>query len=145
MPETQPLIMIVDDDVDFLDVYRRLLSREGYRTVCCTGPEEAFRRMAEETPSLIITDLMMESLNSGFTFAKAVKGDPKCANVPIVVATAAGSQRGYDFRPVTDAELREMCADAFFEKPLNIKRLLSTISSLLVGWGQSTEPSGGSA
>jgi len=145
MPEVQPLIIIVDDDVDFLDIYRRILTREGYRTVCCTGPDEALRRMAAEAPSLIITDLMMDSLASGFTFAKAVKVDPKYAHIPVIVATAAGSQRGYDFRPLTEEELRGMCADAFFDKPVNMKRLLSTVSLLLGGWRREGETSGGPA
>ncbi len=61
-----PLILIVDDDYDFLEINRMILERAGYRVVTAAEPKQALARMEEEKPDLVITDLMMTSLDSGF-------------------------------------------------------------------------------
>ncbi len=124
-------LMVVDDDVDFLDVYRRILENAGYRVVCCTTPDEAQAAMAAATPDLIVTDLMMATLDSGFSFAQQIKENPRLARIPVIIITAADSQRGLDFRPQTPEDLSAMHADAFFTKPVDAKPLLAKVRDLL--------------
>ncbi len=131
MSEDPALIMAVDDDADFLDIYRHILQRGGYRVACCATPDEAVAAMEEDPPRLIITDLMMDTLHSGFTFARAIRQDPRYGRIPIIIVTAAGSQRGFDFRPQTGEDLEAMCVDAYFDKPVEPKQLLAKIAELL--------------
>ena len=60
--------------------------------------------MEDEKPDLVITDLMMTSLDSGFLFARAIKEDPRYADIPVIIATSVSSALGLDFRPRTDEE-----------------------------------------
>ena len=131
MPDTTPLILLVDDDDDFLAINRHLLEPAGYRVRCASGPDEAWNRIAEERPDLIITDLMMSNLDSGFSFAKRIKQDERCAAVPVIIITGVSSQAGFDFRPRSPADLAAMGADAFLEKPVQPKALLSRVAELL--------------
>lgn len=126
-----PMIMLVDDDVDFLDLNAQVLKQAGYRVVCFANRNEAFESLTRERPALIITDLMMESLDTGFTFSRQMREDPKLRDIPIIIVTAVGSQLGFDFRPRTKDDLSAMRADAFFEKPVAPKRLLAKIDELL--------------
>ncbi len=125
------LILIVDDDYDFLEINRLILERAGYRVVMAAEPKQALVRMAEEKPDLIITDLMMTSLDSGFFFARTVREDPRYANIPVIIATSVSSALGLDFRPRSDEDREKMHVDAYFDKPLNTPRLLATIADLL--------------
>lgn len=129
--ETQPLIVIVDDDIDFLDMNQRVLEKGGYRVACFSDAEEAIRAMAAERPDLIISDLMMESLDTGFAFSRRLREDARFQHIPIMIVTAAGSQRGFDFRPRTAEDLAAMRVDAFLEKPVTPKALLAKVEELL--------------
>ena len=131
MPEPAPLILLVDDDLDFLEINRHILEPKGYRVVCNTDPQSAWKRLETEKPDLIITDLMMANLDSGFSLARQVKQDPRLANVPIIMATAITSQAGLDFRPRTPEDLAAMSIDAYFDKPIPPQKLLDKVAELL--------------
>ena len=125
------LILIVDDDYDFLEINRMILERAGYRVVTAAEPKQALARMEHERPDLVITDLMMTSIDSGFYFARTIKEDPRFTGIPVIIATSVTSALGLDFRPRSDAERAQMYVDAYFDKPLEAKKLLATIAGLL--------------
>jgi CheY-like chemotaxis protein len=137
--EPQPLIVLVDDDIDFLDLNKRVLEKGGYRAACFSDAEQAIRAMAAEAPRLIISDLMMESLDTGFAFSRRLREDARFKHIPIVIVTAAGSQRGFDFRPRTAEDLAAMRVDAFLEKPVSPKMLLAKVEELLAAHPRAAE------
>jgi CheY-like chemotaxis protein len=137
MPTTTPLILLVDDDADFLVINRHILEPAGYRIIECMDPNAAWQRIAQEQPDLVITDLMMSKLDSGFSLARRIKEDPRFADVPIIVATAVSSQLELDFRPRTPADLAAMYVDAYFDKPIRPKALLEKVAELLARTGGS--------
>ena len=51
MTADQALILIVDDDYDFLEINRFILESAGYRVVSATNPAEAKHRIAEQSPT----------------------------------------------------------------------------------------------
>ncbi|MFH0964976.1 MAG: response regulator [Planctomycetota bacterium] len=126
-----PLILVVDDDPDFRDVVGHVLVGAGYRVACAANPDEAFARMEREKPSLVLTDLVMTNLDAGFAFGRRIKDDPRLRDVPIVIATAISSQRGFDFTPRTPDDLRSMGADDYLAKPIAPRLLLEKIAALL--------------
>jgi CheY-like chemotaxis protein len=136
------LILIVDDDYDFLEINRLILERAGYRVIMAAEPKQALAKMEAEGPDLVITDLMMTSLDSGFLFARTIKDDPRYADVPVIIATSVSSALGLDFRPRTDADKAHMCVDAYFDKPLDTAKLLATIGELLAARAARAAPGG---
>jgi CheY-like chemotaxis protein len=143
------LILIVDDDYDFLELNRMVLQRAGYRVATAAEPKQALLLMEEEKPGLVITDLMMTTLDSGFLFARAIKEDARYADIPVIIATSVSSALGLDFRPRTAEDHANMFVDAYFDKPLDRARLLDTITELLARGTTAAEPpaasGGGSA
>jgi len=87
--------------------------------------------MAQQKPDLVITDLMMTSLDSGFSFARAIKQDPAYADTPVIIATSVSAALGMDFRPRSAEDRVKMNVDAYFDKPLDAQHLLATVSELL--------------
>ena len=135
MTGDQALILIVDDDYDFLEINRFFLEKAGYAVATATNPAEARQRIAERTPDLVITDLMMTSVDAGFTLSAELKGDPRTAAVPIIISTSVTSQLGFNFRPQTDADLAAMHVDAYFDKPIDGRALLAKVEELLACGG----------
>lgn len=126
-----PLILLVDDDPDFLQVYQAILEPKGYRVATACDAKEAWKQLEAEKPDLVITDLMMDNLDSGFSLASKIKGDNRFKDLPIIIATAITSQTGLSFKPKTPEELAAMSADAFFDKPVPAAQLLAKVAELL--------------
>lgn len=131
MPEPAPLILLVDDDVDFLDINRQVLEPRGYRIVAVTDPVAAWERIQQEPPALVISDLMMSALDSGFSLTRRLREDPRFRTLPIILVTAVSSSLGLDFRPRTPADLAALGVDAFFDKPVRPQALLDKVAELL--------------
>ena len=131
MGRERPVIMLVDDDLDFLEMNRHVLEARGYTVLCFSDPEKALERMAQDKPHLVITDLMMNTLDSGFSFSRQMKEDSRFRNIPVVIVTAISSRRALDFMPRTLGELAAMHAEAYFDKPVAPEMLLAKVEELL--------------
>lgn len=125
------VILLVDDDVDFVDITQSILEANGYEARCATDLPSARRQVQQERPDLIITDLMMEALDAGFSFAREVKADARLAGVPVILMTSVSRQLGLDFRPRSAEDLSAMGVDAYFDKPAQPNALLAKIAELL--------------
>jgi CheY-like chemotaxis protein len=132
MNDEQPaLILIVDDDYDFLEINRMILEKAGYRVVCAGEPKQALALMEREKPDLVITDLMMTSVDAGFSLSGAIKSDERYAHIPVIISTSVSSALGLDFRPRSDEDMKAMQVDAYFDKPLQAPALLEKVRELL--------------
>ena len=131
MTAEQANILIVDDDYDFLEINRFILEGAGYRVTTATNPAEAMTRIDDQVPDLIITDLMMTSIDAGFAFSAQIKDDARTAAVPIIISTSVTSQLGLNLRPESDEDLVKMHVDAYFDKPIAADALLAKVAELL--------------
>jgi len=128
-------IFLVDDDHDFLELEKSILESRGYRVIPFSDPQAALAALnacaPQERPALVVTDLMMKALDSGFSFTRALKSDPRFSDIPVIIVTAVSSQKGFDFHPRTPADLAAMNAEAFFDKPVSPEALLAKVEELL--------------
>jgi len=131
MTAETPRILLVDDDVDFVEMNRHVLEAGGYRVEAAYDAEEALGKMAALRPHLVITDLIMKTLDAGFSFARRVKEDPQFRAVRVIIVTSVTSTMGMDFRPRTPEDLAAMHADAYFDKPVAPQTLLAKVRELL--------------
>ena len=67
----KPRILLVDDDVDFIDLNKAVLENNGFDVVTAFSGREATDKVSFEQPDLIVLDLMLEKHDTGFAFAKA--------------------------------------------------------------------------
>ena len=140
MASEAPLIVLVDDDPDFLEINARVLEAEGYRVLSFSNPQDALEGMGEEKPQLVITDLMMQALHAGFSFARQIKEDARFGDVPVIIVTAVGSRLGLDFNPSTPGDLAAMRAEAYFEKPVSPQALLAKAGELVQRGAEEDQP-----
>ena len=124
-------ILLLDDDPDFLEIHGSLLENHGYSVIRCETPEEAIRRSIAHRPSLIITDLMMDHLDAGFTLARQIKALNGLDGIPIIMITGVSRSLGFDLSPRCHADLEAMHVDAWLDKPVRPAELLSVVQRLL--------------
>src|SRR3569832_518708 len=80
-------VLIVDDSKTELMFMTDLLTKKGFAVRTAENAEDAFRRLAEEKPDLILMDVVMPGQN-GFQLTRAITRDPLYADVPIIMCTS---------------------------------------------------------
>lgn len=122
------LILLVDDDIDFLAINRALLERSGYEVITATTGSDGFEQARIARPDLVVLDVMMEDATEGFDTAKRLRGDIELKHIPIILLTSVNRQ----FRPLSFAPDPEwLPVDRLLDKPVDAARLLGEIASLL--------------
>jgi CheY-like chemotaxis protein len=125
-------ILIVDDEPNVVTYLEMLLRDNGYETVSASNGAEALESVRGEKPDLVTLDISMPE-TSGVRFFKELKGDPRTADIPVVVVTAvtgyAGDPYGYMKFMQKQSNLTE--PDAFFPKPIDKEPFLDKIQTLL--------------
>ena len=114
-------ILVVDDEFGIVDGLALLFEDEGYTVLTAVNGAQAFVRIGERRPDLIVLDMMMPVMD-GEEALRLLKADPALKEIPVVVASAID----------LDVTRRRMPgAAAYFRKPFSIDALLEKVSELL--------------
>ncbi len=114
---------MVDDEEFVRKLIRIKLGFLGLRVIEAANGEEAVRLAREESPDLILLDVMMPRMN-GFEACEKIKQDPKTAQVPIIMLTARGEQTAKE-RGAGSGALR------YFTKPFSPQKLAELVMEVL--------------
>ena len=123
MPE-QKLILVVDDDPDLVESVSMKLESQNYRVAKAYDGVEAWEKIKEEMPDLIILDVMMPRKN-GYELCREIKQDPKYKHIIVLLLTAvadAVSDTSY-----THMDGKTTLADDFIPKPIDLDKLMEIV------------------
>ncbi len=109
-------VLIVDDSKTELMYLTGLLQKNGMTVRTAENAEDAFRRLEEQKPDLILMDVVMPGQN-GFQLTRSISRNPAYADVPIIMCTSKNQEtdrvwglrqgaRDYITKPVDAAELK---------------------------------------
>jgi len=122
-------ILIADDDPDFVQIIRTILTAEGYDVLSAKDGEEALRVMRESDVDLLLLDVMMASVLDGLSAAHQIQADPALKATPVIMVSSIISSPHASMFP-TDEYIP---IDAWMTKPIQPEDLLAKISALLEG------------
>jgi len=128
--EYKPLILLADDDPDYLFLIRFALEKSGFRVVTAESMEEAELIIEKGHPGLAIFDLMMERDDAGFILSYHAK--KKHPSMPVILLTAVTAETGRQFGSVNRGANEWIKADLYLEKGLHPDQLIEHVKSLLV-------------
>lgn len=80
-------ILVVDDERNAVELIAAMLNGKEFNVLTACGGQEAIDIAFKEHPDVIVLDLMMPQI-SGFDVIKALKKEPECIDIPIIVCTA---------------------------------------------------------
>ncbi len=126
---SRKLILIVDDDIDFISQIKLYCEKFGYETMTATSENEALELIKTRKPDLAMLDLMMEKDDSGFILSYKIK--QKYPDVPVIIATAVTSETGLIFGVESHEEQQWIKADLIMEKGVRPDQLQREIKRLL--------------
>lgn len=133
---SKPLIMIVDDNPEFINGLELTLEMEGYQVISATNGQIALERLqsafkaqlqedfsGRRLPDLILADIMMPVMD-GYDFYQRVRTNPYLNHIPFIFTTAKS----------TADEIRygkELGADDYLAKPFLPEDLLAVVRGKL--------------
>ena len=120
--QPEATILIIDDNKELLWMLKDILSDE-YAILTAENGEEGLALLKQETPDLIITDIMMPKVD-GITLTKQIKSNKHTVHIPLVILSAKNT---------TDEKIEgiESGADAYIPKPFNTQYLVTVIRQLI--------------
>src|SRR6266436_7309464 len=118
-----PQIMVVDDDPDTVSILAPHLQREGFVAIEAISGAECVRIAQERPVDVILLDLMMPDMD-GFQVCRALKEDPRTAEIPVIMITARDD---LDAR----AEGMRLGVSDFLAKPVFRRQLANRIRAQL--------------
>lgn len=127
--EKEKIVLLVDDDVDYLMQQKIVLEQAGFIVKTAEGRQEARDILSETIPDCAVIDLMMEEKDSGFTLAYDIK--KKIADIPVIIVTAVASETGMKFERFSDYEKSWIKADKILTKPVRPEQLVKEIKRLI--------------
>lgn len=108
-------VLIVDDSKTEIMFLTDVLQKNGFVVRSAENAEDAFKRLTEEKPDLILMDVVMPGQN-GFQLTRAINRTPEYADIPIFMCTSKNQEtdrvwgmrqgaRDYITKPVDATEL----------------------------------------
>ncbi len=126
--EKKAKILLVDDDIDFVEATKTILESKPYDVVVAREGDEGLRKARQEHPDLIILDVIMPVKN-GFSVAEQLKKDPELSEIPIIMLTAFSSKGVETSIPASRGLTLE--AEDYIEKPISPEELLGRVEKQL--------------
>ncbi len=127
-----PRILVVDDDTKICSLLTDILKENGFKTASAHTTEEAWEKIAQEIPSLLLLDVEVP-LKGGLELCREIKQKEATQDIPIIFLT------------VRDQEIDKVSAlnlggDDFITKPFRPKELVARIRVVLRRYDDSKNP-----
>lgn len=120
--EKLPRVLLVEDNFDFR-FYLKDNLKQYYNVDVASNGKEAWKRILNRLPDIVISDVMMPLMN-GYELCEKIKSDPRTLQLPVILLTAQSSDQHR-------IQGLEAGAIEFISKPFNFEILISSINSAL--------------
>lgn len=123
LPSSNP-VLVVDDDADVRELFRRTLARDNMSVVEAANGAEALQQLRGQKPSVILLDLMMPVMD-GFEFIAEFNCHPEWRDIPVIVITAKHITR--DDRERLDNSVRTILEKSGFTQEDLLSKVLQLV------------------
>lgn len=127
MRRSAVVVLVVDDDPDFVEITRMILEARGYQVISAMNGNQALANMQQERPDLVILDVMMSCVLDGLDVTRKMQADAELRVIPVIMVSSIASSPYADMFP-TDEHLS---VDAWISKPVQPDDLLKTVLQCL--------------
>ncbi len=113
-------VLVVDDDPNIRSLLQQEFTEGGHTVRLAEDGRKALALIREETPGLVILDVMMPEMN-GFDVAAVLKNDPATMDIPIIILSIVeDKERGF-----------RLGVDRYLTKPIDTASLFHEVDVLM--------------
>lgn len=84
-----PDVLLIEDDRDIAEMYRRRLAADGLHVVLAGDSGTALRELERAAPGIVLLDIRLPD-EDGFHVLQAMRSDPRLAVVPVLMLSNYG-------------------------------------------------------
>ena len=122
------LVLVVDDDPDLVEAISMKLESKDYQVEKAYDGIEAWDRIQEQRPDLIILDVMMPRKN-GYELCDEIKNNPEYQEITVILLTAVGS--AVTSTKYSHQDGMSTLADDYIAKPIDLDKLMSMVGDYI--------------
>lgn len=126
-------ILIIDDDEDFRISIKTLLESKNYEVLEAESSKNGLEKIKSEKPDLIVLDIMMETIDAGYSLNQVVKFQNQYAeykSIPILMVSSIQQDPRSRF-PQAAGQVDMIIPDQYMAKPVDIPKFLELVKKLL--------------
>ena len=113
-------VLLADDNADMREYVQRLLARQ-FVVITATDGEDAYSKVLQYRPDLLLTDVMMPRLD-GFALLEKIRSNPRVRHMPVIILSARAGE---------EAKVEGLAtgADDYLVKPFTARELLARVEA----------------
>jgi DNA-binding response OmpR family regulator len=123
MPDRKRLVLLIDDERDFIFFVKRNLELGGFRAIVAHNGSRGLRLAQRVHPDIILLDIRMPGID-GFEVLRRLKADDHTVSIPVIMFSALGDES-------SQIKASGLYDDDFIVKPAEIATIQSRIESAL--------------
>jgi CheY-like chemotaxis protein len=116
---SQKKILVIDDDREFREQMKIILEKNNYLVLEADNEKTALKLAKTELPNLILLDVMMEEVDTGFRLADEIAFSKPRPPVVLISSHADATSQVYDIAAVPVQE--------FLQKPVDPEYLITMV------------------
>ncbi len=125
----QPLILVVDDEPDFREIFGAKLTAEGFRVETAENGHVALDKLSKIKPDLVLMDVKMPVMDGATTVLK-MKDDPNLMKIKVAFLTSLGDPR-LEMQEINKHFSAEFGAQGYLKKTDDLETLVEKIKGFL--------------
>lgn len=119
----QKTVLVVEDDPDGQELLARMLFRANVAVELTSTAEDALQVLSPDDHAIVLIDLALPGID-GFALLKSIREEMKFTDLPCIAITAFHT-------PTLRQRVMQSGFDGYFAKPLDDRRLIEKIRSIL--------------
>jgi DNA-binding response OmpR family regulator len=119
-------VLLCDDEIHILRASEFKFRRAGYEVICASDGQDAWEKIQERCPDIVISDCQMPRMD-GFQLIAKLRENEATRDLPIMMLTAKGFEKDH----LETAE--RLGVATVLPKPFSPRQLLETVEQLLAG------------
>ena len=122
-------ILIIDDDLDYVESVVNLLEAKGYSVTSAYNGTDGVEKAKADKPDLILLDVMMTTKDEGFNVARELQGVEDIKGTPVIMVTGVRKEMNLPFGFESDETW--LPVKQILEKPVKPQLLLDAVADAL--------------
>lgn len=120
-------VLVVDDDPDFVKVTSKVLDKAGHEVVSAANGAKALKSMRQDTPDVVLLDIMMSYILDGLDVSREMAEDPALKDVPVIMVTSLTGVKESGMFPTDEY----VPVDEWLSKPVDPDTLLARVDEAI--------------
>ncbi len=127
--DQQPLILLVDDEADFREIFSARLTAAGYRVEVAEDGKAGIEKAKALNPDLILMDMRMPNMSGGDALL-TLKGDPATANTKVLFLSNLGDPQP-EIQDINNRFSEQVGAVGYLRKTDDLDILIEKVKAVL--------------